>query len=260
MPDRHVRRSGADYAEAWAGLLPQGAAWPREPDSVLMRLLSGQGAIWGDPVDARAADLLEREADPRATLEMLADWERAFGLPEPCVQEPLTVEERRLALLQKMTGEGGQSRAWFYALAMSLGYVIRIVEFSPFMCGISRCGDTRRTGTHGEQFRWEIASTDIRFRWIVRVFGSRVSWFRMGSGRCGVDPMVRISQAEDIECLFRRYKPAHTEIAFDYLNVTRRYDVYTPFRCGVSRCGSDPLLRITSRGGDPIPPESIPLY
>lgn len=259
-PDRHVRRSGDDYAEAWAALLPQGAAWPRDPESVLMRLLSGQAQIWGDPVDARAADLLETESDPRATLHLLPDWERAFGLPEECVQEPLTIEERRQALVDKILTEGGQSRPFFYGVAARLGYVIRIVEYSPFMCGVSRCGDTRATGTNGEQYRWEVGPPEIRFYWKVRVYGQRVSWFRMGSGQCGVDPMVRFSQATDLECLFRRYRPAHTEIIFDYQNVTPKYDEYVYFQCGVHRCGVDPLMKIIEHGGDPLPPETVPLY
>lgn len=262
MPDldRHVRRSGDDYAEAWTNLLPSGGAWPRDPGSTLVRLLRGEAQIWGDPVDSRAADLLERETDPRATLTMLEDWERAFGLPEECVAEPLTIEERRLVLVEKITSEGGQSRAYFYALAAKLGYVIRIEEYSPFMAGVSRVGDTRQTGTNGESYRWQVGPPEIRFYWKVRVWGSRISWFRAGSGECGVDPMVRFSLASDLECLFRRYKPAHTEIVFDYANVANRYEEYVPFRCSVHSAGIDPLLKIIGHGGDPIPPDSIPLY
>jgi len=178
--DQHIRRSGEDYAEAFAGLFPPGAAWPRDAASVLMMLLRGQAEIWGSRVDARAADLLETETDPRATIEMLSDWERAFGLPDPCVQEPLTVEERRLVLVQRMTSEGGQSRAFFYALAAALGYVIRIEEYSPFMVGYSRCGDTRPTGTEGEPYRWQLGPPKIRFYWKVHVWGERISWFRVG--------------------------------------------------------------------------------
>ncbi|GEP09800.1 YmfQ family protein [Methylobacterium gnaphalii] len=259
-PDRHVRRDGDDYAEAFASLLPVGAAWPRDPGSDLMRLLRGQAEIWGSTVDARAADLLEREADPRSTLELLSEWERAFGLPEPCVDEELTIEERRLLLVEKITAEGGQSRAFFYAVAMRLGYVIRIVEYSPFMCGVSRIGDTRQTGTNGEQYRWEIGPPEIRFYWKIRVYGQRVSWFRTGSGQCGIDPMVRFSLATDLECLFRRYKPAQTEIVFDYENVTPRYEEYIFFRCGEDHCGTDRLMTIIEHGGDPLPAESVPLY
>jgi uncharacterized protein YmfQ (DUF2313 family) len=81
--DRYIRRSGADYVEPYLKLLPQGIAWPRETDSVLYRVVRGLAKIWGH-VDGRAGDLLERESDPRKTIEILDWWERAWGLPDPC--------------------------------------------------------------------------------------------------------------------------------------------------------------------------------
>jgi uncharacterized protein YmfQ (DUF2313 family) len=216
MSDRHVRRLGDDYAEGLANLLPHGRAWPRDPESVLMRLVAGLAEIWGSPVDSRAADLLETESDPRATLEMLEDWERNFGLPDECIAEPLTIADRRAALVSRMTTQGGASPAYFVTLAASIGYEIEIREYTPFMCGISRVGDTQPTGTPGETYRWQIGPSDLRFYWTVKVTGLRVSWFRVGSGRVGVDPMVRISLATDLECLLRRFKPAHTAVIFNY--------------------------------------------
>jgi uncharacterized protein YmfQ (DUF2313 family) len=271
MADLFVRRSAEDYTEAFFSLHPTGPAWPHaEPPTAsdssehgdgeaLSDLTRGLAQVWGDKVDARAADLLFIETDPRFATEMLPDWERAFGLPDPCVQEQYTLEERRLSLIERISAEGGQSRAYFYNLAARLGYVIRIVEYSPFMAGISRCGDTRPTGTNGELYRWQVAPPEIRFYWTVRVYGSRVSWFRAGEGQCGIDPMVRFSQAMDLECLFRRYKPAHTEILFDYANVTPKYDEYLPFQAGVNHCGTDHLLTIIEHGGDPLPADSVSL-
>ena len=217
--DRHTRRSGADYGAAFADLLPTGSAWSRDPSEPLMRLMRGQGEIWGRSVDDRAADLLERESDPRDTLELLAEWERAFGLPDPCIDEDLTVEERRLVLVEKITSEGGQSLAFFYGVAAALGYEVRIIEFSPFTCGVSRVGDTRETGADDEPYRWEIGPPEIRYYWKVGISGQRVSWFRAGSGQSGIDPMVRFSLATDLECLYRRYKPAQTVIVFSYEDV-----------------------------------------
>src|SRR5262245_52023619 len=95
--DRHVRRSGRDYLSAFLRLLPLGIAWPRKRDSVLVKTSRGLTNIWGF-VDSRAADLLERESDPRKTIELLPDWERAFGLPDPCLQEPQTIAERQRML------------------------------------------------------------------------------------------------------------------------------------------------------------------
>lgn len=215
--DSYVRRSGDDYAQGLAGLLPTGPAWPRDPDDVLMQFVDGLGQIWGD-VAQRADDLLVRESDPRIALQMLPDWERAFGLPDPCTAEPLTIGDRQKALVNKMTTLGGQSRAFFIAVAAALGYTITIREYSPFMCGISQVGDTRPTGTAGEQYRWEIGPPEMRFYWTVRVGAVRLTWFRVGEGggQVGVDPHLRIALATDLECVFRRWKPAHTDIVFVY--------------------------------------------
>jgi uncharacterized protein YmfQ (DUF2313 family) len=222
--DRHVRRSGDDYTVPFAALLPRGAAWPREPDTVLMSLIGGLAQIWGQPVDARAADLLERESDPRATIELLSDWERNWGLPDPCFGDQVSIAERQTMLVMKMTMLGGQSRAFFYSIAAQLGYTITISEFAPFMAGVSQCGDTsnlqRLRGDYSVgHMRWEIGPPEIRFYWTVHVGAVRLTWFRCGSGQCGIDPMVRIGLATDLECLMRRYAPAQTQVIFDYSGV-----------------------------------------
>jgi uncharacterized protein YmfQ (DUF2313 family) len=229
MPDRHVRRSGDDYAVQFAGLLPQGIAWPRDPDSVLMKVVSGLAQIWGF-VDGRAADLLERESDPRLTIELLPDWERNWGLPDPCFVQAQTIDQRHRLLVFKMTLLGAQSRQWFIDSAKWLGYNISISEFAPFTAGISQVGDTRgmelwndTPGQHPElmdDFRWEIAEPSIRFCWQVHVHLAPLMWFRVESGEAGVDPHLTIGYAQDLECLLRRWKPAHTDIVFDYSNLS----------------------------------------
>src|SRR4051812_31872200 len=112
MSDRHIRRLGSDYTQAFSNLLPQGLAWPRHASSVLMKVVSGLASIFGF-VDARAADLLEIETDPRFTGELLEDWERAFGLPDKCLSEPVSIADRRIALVLRMTLLGAQSREFF---------------------------------------------------------------------------------------------------------------------------------------------------
>lgn len=220
MQDRWRPHRADDYAEAIAGDLPTGEFWPRDPDHPLMLWVAGCARIWGD-VDARAAALLITESDPRRTIEMLTDWERAFGLPDPCVAEPLTIEDRRKALITRITTQGGQSRAFFKAIAQGLGYVIEIFEYAPFQAGISRCGDTRPSTdpVYAKDYFWRIGDPDMRFAWRVKLFNTRLLWFRAGSGQAGVDPMLRIALATDLECVIRRWKPAHTTVVFDYSEV-----------------------------------------
>jgi uncharacterized protein YmfQ (DUF2313 family) len=211
--DRHVRRSGNDYTQAFLTLLPQGQAWPRESSSTLFGTCDGLSQYWGF-VDSRAADLLERESDPRKTIELLPDWERAWGLPDPCFADPQSIAERQTILVKWMTLLGAQSRDWFTEVASWAGYTLHgIGEFAPWMCGISRCGET--PDENGLP-RWEIAPSEIRFYWKVFIDQARLTWFRCSAGQCGVDPHLMIGLATDLECLLRRWKPAQTELIFDY--------------------------------------------
>lgn len=225
--DRHVRRTGRDYLEAFMRLLPLGEAWPRfeptresylkyekqEPGHTLWNVCRGLCEYWGF-VDSRAADLLERETDPRLSVEMFVDWERNWGLPDPCFFQPDNgnLEGRRALLMLKMTLLGGQSRAFFEWVARKLGYTIRIREYSPFMVGISRVGGT--LGVDGFP-RWQIGPPEMRFYWTVSVAGIQLIWFRVTAGIVGVDPHLRMGIPEDLECLLNRWKPAQTQIVFD---------------------------------------------
>lgn len=241
MPDRHIRRLGADYADVLAALLPIGQAWPREPDSTLIRTVRGLAEYYGF-VDRRAADLLERESDPRITLELLIDWERNWGLPDPCYQEPFTIGDRQIALVQRMTIEGAQSRKFFIGVALGIGYVISISEYRPFMVGLDRVGDNRIIGDGSgtqqnergypllnsiglpvaldeySEYPYMLGQPENRFYWTVHVGRARLTWFRCGSGggECGIDPHLLIGLATDLECLLRRWAPAHSQIIFDY--------------------------------------------
>jgi uncharacterized protein YmfQ (DUF2313 family) len=240
MNDIHVRRSGDDYGNAFLALLPQGQAWPKYPGTTLDLTCRGLAEYWGY-VDGRAADLLERESDPRQTIELLPDWERNWGLPDPCYKAPQTVGQRQLALVMRMTMIGAQSRAFFIEVAAQIGYTITITEYRVFVCGIDRCGDNRvygdgsdpmlnewnqptldPLGNHvalGELSEWPnygLGPPENRYYWTVHVSGASLTWFRVTKGQTGVDPHLRIGEFDDLECLLNRWKPAHTQIIFDY--------------------------------------------
>jgi uncharacterized protein YmfQ (DUF2313 family) len=218
MVDVHVRRSGADYAQAFISLLPQGPAWPRHALSTLVEACYGLADYWGF-VDSRAADLLEIESDPRLTVELLPDWERAWGLPDPCVKTPQGIVARRQALLLKMTMLGGQSRQFFIDVAASLGYTITITEYLPYICGISRVGDTRWEKDNPQdptRYMWQLGPPEIRYYWTVHVNALSLTYFRTGISECGVDRLLAIGVPEDLECVLDRWKPAHTQIVYDF--------------------------------------------
>ena len=248
MSDRHIRRSGSDYTDAFLSMLPQGQAWPKHAiGSVLVQGITGLCDYWGF-VDGRAADLLEIESDPRTTVELLPDWERNWGLPDPCYEAPQTIGQRQLALVMRMTMQGSQSREFFIGVAAQIGYTITITEYRTFVVGIDRVGDARVYGAagapdpimynewgnpimnavgdapvaEGELSEWPyygLGPDTNRFYWTVHVHQASLIWFRVTKGQTGVDPHLRIGLADDLECLLNRWKPAHTEIIFDYTNL-----------------------------------------
>jgi uncharacterized protein YmfQ (DUF2313 family) len=212
--DRHIRRSGDDYGHAFLQLLPRGQVWSRQARAVMVKVCRALAYYWGF-VDGRAADLLERECDPQRTLELLPEWEHAYGLPDPCFPEATTLGERQKMLVTKITWMGGQSRAYFIDLMDWLGgFHIVIHEWAPFMAGVSRCGDTRFKSD--ERFRWYIGPPEGRFVWTAHVGNMGLVWFRAQTGEAGVDHHLEIRSPLAIECLLRRWKPAHTHLVLDY--------------------------------------------
>jgi uncharacterized protein YmfQ (DUF2313 family) len=218
--DRHVRRSGDDYKFALLNLLPQGYAWSRAFGTTLERTVNGLAQYWGF-VDSRAADLLERESDPRKTIELLPDWERAWGLPDPCFPSATTISERQRMLVMKMTWLGGQSRQYFTDVLEWLGYtVVTIKEFSPFMAGISQVGDTRTpppdSPVEDQNYRWYIGPPEQRFVWTVNIGQIGLMWFRSASGQAGVNHHLEFKIPTEVQCLLDRWKPAHTILVPDF--------------------------------------------
>ena len=218
--DIHVRRSGDDYATAFLNLLPQGQAWPRARDSTLVLTCQGLSEYWGF-VDGRAADLLETESFPKTTVELLPDWERNYGLPDPCFPDATSIPERQNMLVLQMTLLGGQSRAFFEWVSEWTGHEIHIAEWAPFMVGVSEVGDTRFEYDNTGLYRWYIGAPENRFYWYVASDTAVLEWFRCGASysQCGVHPHLKIITELPIECLLERWKPAHTEIIFDYSNL-----------------------------------------
>jgi uncharacterized protein YmfQ (DUF2313 family) len=212
-PDKYTRHPGEDFAEGYQALMPKGQAWARDLRAVLRRTSDGLAWFWGY-VDGRVADLLLRESDPQQTVELLPEWETAFGLPDECFPETQTIGERQKMLVQKMTWQGGQSRQYFIDVMAWLGFTIIIREWSPFMAGVSRCGDTTPPGE--DTYRWHIGPPEGRFVWAVQVGYQGLVWFRAAAGQAGVDPHLKFLNPLAVECLLMRWKPAQTWIYFDF--------------------------------------------
>jgi len=188
-----------DYRDQLVALLPPGAAWITEPGSTRWQLLTALAAELAR-IDARAADLRE-EADPRDTAELLPDWERVAGLPDPCAGQASTLAERRQRLVRALTARGGQSRAYFIGVAAKLGFAVTIEEFRPFLC-TSDCDDALNPAAAGWPFVWR-----------VRAPAETVRPFTANSG-CN-EPLNAWGN-QILECVIGRLKPAHTTVFFAY--------------------------------------------
>jgi uncharacterized protein YmfQ (DUF2313 family) len=198
MPTPNPRE--ADFLAAYHALMPRGAAWSREPGRVLDGVLSAMASRMAAQ-QTRVVSLGDVESFPPLATELLSEWERAYGLPDPCVGAGQTLQERRLAVVARIIAQGGQSRAYFIGVAAALGFAITITEFRPFVFGQSSFGDP-------------FYDTEAAFRWRVNAPDITTIFFRFGESAFG-EPFERASNAA-LECVMTRLKPAHTVVEFSY--------------------------------------------
>ncbi len=187
-----------DFKAQLQNLLPAGPAWELEQSVVADGLL----AAWAEEY-ARIQDDIDRlvdEADPRTTLELLTDYERVFGLPTPCMSGvDQTLQQRRNALVTQMISLGGQSRAYFIALAAAAGYTITITEFRP----------------HTVMSPVNVPIYGLEWAFIWQVNGSNAINPAYLSVKGGVNEPLAVWQSNLLICLFSALKPAHTQIIFN---------------------------------------------
>lgn len=197
---RYLSLGAGDFLRYVQSLLPPGPAWSRDDDTALTSVATSiANALAGQ--HQRTLQLSEQESDPRTTVALLPEWERAFGLPDPCTPLNATLEQRRAALLAKMTATGGQSIPYYVSVAAALGFPVTITEFRPFRVGRDRCG----AGINGPGWG---------FTWQVNAPSVSSSYFRVGRSVMG-EPLRAWGNAQ-LECVIRRIAPAHTQVLFSY--------------------------------------------
>jgi uncharacterized protein YmfQ (DUF2313 family) len=199
------------YGELGLRLLPPGRAWTRAPGSVLRGLLEGFGFEFAR-TDKRSEDLL-RESDPRETVEMLGDWERSLGLPDPCTGPLPTAEQRRSAIVARLIESAGQSPAFFVQVALALGFEVEVVEYRPAVVDEPPVVDEAVIGDTLADF------TDWAFTWDVVAENLEVTWATVDNASIG-DPLA-VWGNDLLECTLTRLKPAHTLLRFRYNGVLK---------------------------------------
>lgn len=189
-----------DYLLCQQQHLPPGPAWPRDGEAFLTRLLAGLAKEWAR-IDDRATQLIA-EADPHTTSELFSDWERVLGLPDACAVAfcgTQTMDQRRMAMVARHLGDGGQSRPYYIALAQSLGFTISITEFTAHSVDDS-VDDL-------------LYSEDWNFAWQVNASLGDVSVLTVDS--YADEPFSAWGSAL-LECVFKRQAQAHSDVIFAY--------------------------------------------
>lgn len=209
-------RGENDYLGMLLALLPRGLAWSRVPGSRLASFFRACAVELGR-VDSASHFLID-EIHPLTSIAALEDWERVLGLPDECLPSGNSLQERRTAVLARLRDQGRQDLAYWYDLAVTLGYEIVIEEHWPFICGIHECGNPSGLSLLDAQDHPEIgylAVPDVRLWWNVTVYGDHLLQFRCGESLCPERLMDWVS-ADTLECVMRRDGEAHLLLTFDY--------------------------------------------
>ncbi len=194
-------RTADQYLSQLSALLPQGPAWDIERMPELALVLRGIAQEMAR-IDARA-EALTSEMDPALVSELVSDWELVMNLPDECLGESPSFGDRQLSVRQRLTAIGAQTPDYFISIAKGQGYPNATVSQNRApRFGRARFGKAH-FGTWSVQFMWTL-NTGGRQR-VGRRFG--VSYW---GERFGVNP------GSALECLIRRYAPAHTIVHINY--------------------------------------------
>lgn len=133
--------------------------------------------------------------------QWISDWERVYGLPAQCTREGQLLQERIQLLALAFTERAGISIAWLKRYAALAGYEISISEYQPFRAGVSCAGDILSNGP------WVYA-------FLVTALGQPERPFVAGQSCAG--DYLRVWGDSTLECIIKKYKPAHSVPLFAY--------------------------------------------
>ncbi|MEG3640433.1 YmfQ family protein [Magnetococcus sp. PR-3] len=189
------------YQQLLVALLPQGQAWATDdPNSNLNQLLSALAPEL-TRIGARVEDL-KREMDPRTTIEMLPDWEQAYGLPD-CVVAT-SVSMRRSMLLARVVAEVWQGvidAAFIVHIAAVAGYTVQVEESVLSRCDQAVCGDALIADAGVAEF--SVHASEYTYRQAI-------------AGEACCDDRIEDWGNEVLECVIQWITPAHLTPLFFY--------------------------------------------
>ncbi|WP_448144619.1 putative phage tail protein [Pseudomonas silesiensis] len=130
----------ADYRQQLRQLLPPGPAFDLElqPDwaQIVAALAPELGRVDGN------GEALLLEMNPATATVLLPYWEGYLGLPDVCtVPGSQTLDERRQAVIDKLTATGAPQLSYYRKLGSQLDLSVEIQEFRPARVGLTNVGD-----------------------------------------------------------------------------------------------------------------------
>lgn len=138
-----------DYRLQLQQLFPPGPAFDPEKQPDIAALVGGLAPEFAR-VDA-ALDGLQLELNPATVNGLLVDWEVYLGLPDICtVPGSQTVEQRRQAVINKLTATGAPQVAYYLRMGTQLGLAMDVQEFRPLRVGPAAVGDF----LYGDSWPW----------------------------------------------------------------------------------------------------------
>lgn len=142
------------------------------------------------------------EYDPRSTTDLIEEWETFVGIPDSCISNKGTLEERRNNVLLKLAGINATTAKQFENVAAALGYTVTVTN------GVD-------VGTLPATFPVPLVSAATApFVIVVNLDASLApATFPLSF------PISLTSNAPKIlECFFNKLKPANTVVVFRYIN------------------------------------------
>lgn len=147
----------ASYFRQLQQLLPPGPAFDLELQPDLAQMLAALAPELARIDQNNEALLLE--LNPATATVLLPVWEGYLGLPDVCVVPgSQTLEERRAAVIAKLTATGAPQLSFYQRLGVQSGVPIQIEEFRPCRVGPASAGDF----LYGDGWPWSwIASAPV---------------------------------------------------------------------------------------------------
>ena len=195
-----------DYGRSIQALLPPGKAWTRRAGANLTKLCTALGGTFAR-LDAAVTEALGEASPDQATL-FIDDWERALGLPDPCIGQLPDIASRRALAFARDTDDGHTTPQSMVDLALTLGYAITIKEHRGAYFGIHPV-----TGLPNTTFGGAFGGYQWNYVWDVIAPATTVKHCAFGSPFGS--PFSSWGNKE-LECEIRAVAPAHGFVRFIY--------------------------------------------